>query len=475
MAQSTTESPALRYNRLTAGHSGTGVHRRASDYGARGRLAPFKTCKSSLQSELIRSNRDIGVAMKRIIIVILLILLSEISYSAPRNVIGGDFVKKPGMFKQMDKHALNTPAWAEKDIETLVKYLIKPAKSELDKARVIWRWITDNITYSTGNSYMSAKGTFENRNGICSGYANLYTKMGRLAGLTVENIQGSSKGYILRPGAFTSGQLHAWNGVRIDGRWYLLDATWGAGNKNHSKYMEYYSEYYFLTKPTQLIFSHLPDSSRWQILKKPVGILQFNQWPKVLPFFFLNEMKPLSHYIAVYYVKSKDSVKLEVPTNVEIIAHLLQKGKHSRYKPLVKRTGKTVTIDLKFKHTGVYTLHVIGRKKGSKNYYNAIQYSFISGRDREEVIIHDTGKNQLVEVHYPKYKKIRAKKEILFNYNYIYGETIQVKNAGKTHIIKGNQAGRFEKRIWIKPGKVEVYMKNRDEDFFRLLAVYEAD
>ncbi|MES0488552.1 MAG: hypothetical protein ABUK01_01070 [Leptospirales bacterium] len=99
----------------------------------------------------------------------------------------------------------------------------------------------------------------------------------------------------------------------------------------------------------------------------------------------------------------------------------------------------------------------------------------ISGGDREKVIIHDTDKNQLVEVHFPKLKKLPANKEILFHYNYLYGETIQVKNAGKTHIIEGNQAGRFEKRIWIKPDKVEVYMKNRGEDFFRLMAVYEAD
>ena len=57
----------------------------------------------------------------------------------------------------------------------------------------------------------------------------------RSAGLEVETISGVSKGAGYEPGMFTKNPYnnddcaHAWNKVKIDGTWFLMDATWSAG------------------------------------------------------------------------------------------------------------------------------------------------------------------------------------------------------------------------------------------------------
>ena len=58
----------------------------------------------------------------------------------------------------------------------------------------------------------------------------------RLAGLECEKISGQAKGGGYYPGCFDPDRLsrgpgaHAWNAVKLGGKWYLSDATWAAGS-----------------------------------------------------------------------------------------------------------------------------------------------------------------------------------------------------------------------------------------------------
>lgn len=43
-------------------------------------------------------------------------------------------------------------------------------------------------------------------------------------------LSGYSKGYGYKIGqTFQGNSDHAWNAVYLDGRWHLLDSTWGSG------------------------------------------------------------------------------------------------------------------------------------------------------------------------------------------------------------------------------------------------------
>src|SRR5262249_37909649 len=144
--------------------------------------------------------------------------------------------------KDIDDHALQAPPEAEKLLSALAKYLAKPCKSEQEKARAIYRWITDRIAYDA-EGFLSGKHpssrpdvVLKDRKAVCEGYASLYVDLATRMGLTVEKVSGYAKTAARTPGATFAKERHAWNAVQIQGRWGLIDATWGAGFLNGAKF-----------------------------------------------------------------------------------------------------------------------------------------------------------------------------------------------------------------------------------------------
>jgi hypothetical protein len=185
------------------------------------------------------------------------------------------------------RHALQAPAEAEKTVDSLAEYLVQPAKTEHDKARVIFRWIADRIAYNAEGFFAGKPGdnspeaVLKNRVAVCQGYADLFGELAKRAGLEVVVISGVSKG---RDGPRTEKNepvSHAWNAVKIEGRWQLLDSTWGAGGLNGKEFKKRYNEYYFLTPSEQLVLTHFPTDSKWQLLDTLVSRQEFEKWRRI--------------------------------------------------------------------------------------------------------------------------------------------------------------------------------------------------
>ncbi|MFZ2471992.1 MAG: transglutaminase domain-containing protein [Methanothrix sp.] len=182
-------------------------------------------------------------------------------------------------YEEIDRHSLNAPSSVQASVESLAAYLIKPAKNDREKARAIFRWITENIDYDleayfTGNiGSTNNTDVLKSRRSVCTGYSDLFSSLAQEAGLEVVKIRGYGKGYSYRPGnSFTGPTNHAWNAVRINGSWYLMDSTWGAGYVGEDgKYVRRFDEHYFMTQPSQFIFNHFPEDARWQLLDETIS------------------------------------------------------------------------------------------------------------------------------------------------------------------------------------------------------------
>lgn len=110
-------------------------------------------------------------------------------------------------------------------------------------------------------------------------------------------ITGWAKGVDYRPGvAITSQPLnHSWNAVYVDGDWQLVDSHWGTrflqSESNVSENLVYeFDDFYFLTDPEQLAYTHRPQESIWQLLAQPQTADQFEDYPLVKSYFFTNKM-----------------------------------------------------------------------------------------------------------------------------------------------------------------------------------------
>lgn len=199
-------------------------------------------------------------------------------------------------FRTIDGHVDRTPVGVTRDIETLTRYLIAPADGDALKARAIYRWIAKNIRYHL-SGYLREEQKDNNpatvlrtRRGVCAGFARLFEAMGKTAGLEVVVIPGLARVPLnfKQDSAETEG--HAWNAVKIEGRWRLLDATYGSGgswNSHTRPLAEHYIDAGFFIDPGHLIYSHFPRDPAWQLLDKPLDEKAFH----ALPFLYLGAWK----------------------------------------------------------------------------------------------------------------------------------------------------------------------------------------
>ena len=163
---------------------------------------------------------------------------------------------------------------------------------DLARLYAIYRWITTYIEYDV-DAYFSgdlrnavgAANTFHRGKAVCDGYSSLLQEMGAVAGLQIEKVDGYAKGYGYAVGVMTGGANHAWNAVKLDGRWYLLDSTWDAGSIDDSGHFSKKSGKwnYFLVDPQFFITSHFPENPTWQLLQHPVTHNTFLEMASVPP------------------------------------------------------------------------------------------------------------------------------------------------------------------------------------------------
>lgn len=300
-------------------------------------------------------------------------------------------VPKPGprdimdeaKFEAIDHHALSTPESAVDSVESLAAYLTEPAKNDLERVRAIYRWVTENISYDvqgyrTGNyGDLSPEGVLTSGSAVCSGYAVLFAQLANEAGIEVVEISGWAKGISYEVGEPISGQTnHAWNAVQIDGGWYFIESTWGAGYVDGSRFIRRFEEHYFLTPPEQFVYEHLPDNPDWQLLETPISKAEIAGLPHLTPVFFKNGLEIGSHAQSVVQTDYQIAITLAAPAAVLLSARLKQNNeKLPRSLVFVQREGKQYQVDAVFPAAGDYILVIFAKSEADQEQYKcALDY-----------------------------------------------------------------------------------------------------
>jgi hypothetical protein len=188
----------------------------------------------------------------------------------------------------IDKHALAVTDADEASLDKLAGYLGRPCKSDRDKARSIYRWITDRIAYNAEGFFSGAYGdgspaaVLKTRLAVCEGYTELFIALSKRMALKVARVEGHAKMVTYVPGQpLGDREKHTWVAVWIMGQWQLVDPTWGAGYLEKQKFVKRFFDYYFLPPPDHLLFTHLPFQAKWQLVKMPLSAEQFQRRPRV--------------------------------------------------------------------------------------------------------------------------------------------------------------------------------------------------
>ena len=87
-------------------------------------------------------------------------------------------------------------------------------KTDFEKALWLHDWVIDNCNYDNSLVYCGAEGALARGTGTCESYHRSYVMLLNRAGIETKRVEGNG---------------HVWTGVKLDGKWYHVDATWDDG------------------------------------------------------------------------------------------------------------------------------------------------------------------------------------------------------------------------------------------------------
>lgn len=187
--------------------------------------------------------------------------------------------KKGNEYSNIDKLALKLPDSLSKSTTDIARYISSSFKTNDEKSRAIFIWITSNIQYDVDNMFainfnekQEEKTTkaLLTRKGICENYASLFAEICKKCKIKSHVVTGYTKQV-----GFVDYVPHAWNIAYVDTAWFLFDPTWASGYVNGDKFYKKLNNDYYKAKPLEFIKSHMPFDYMWQLLNYPITSQEF--------------------------------------------------------------------------------------------------------------------------------------------------------------------------------------------------------
>ena len=285
-----------------------------------------------------------------------------------QNVLAQDFYQVDTKVRQYPPQ-FNSP-------EQLANQISEDFTKDANRVRALFTWLTQNIRYdmqsyyegqsSISFSYRSKKDldqklraindhtvrkTLRSKKAVCEGYAQTFKKVSELMGIPCKLIGGYSKGDVIDIGNIPKQENHAWNAVKVNNKWYLVDATWGAGFTNGNKWIQRFNDYYFFTDPDKFALTHLPSESEWLFSNKIMTKELFYETPIYEKAYFTNKLNLLSPLHGEILVKTNDKIEFimgNIPNNIT----LYYAFKGNRYSKRVEHKCMNGKCSFKIPFTG---------------------------------------------------------------------------------------------------------------------------
>ena len=169
--------------------------------------------------------------------------------------------------------------------DSLISFVNATFPSNMEKVRAFYTWIAVSISYDKalldvyklktpadlqGFSSLSTQHpdtVLKYRKAVCEGFCLLMNQCCERCAIPSKMVIGVTR----LEGVVTDDILHAWNVVKPDSIWSLLDLTWSNGYvdpENH--YVKKFSDNFFFTPPSGFIQNHWPLDAMWQLSYYPL-------------------------------------------------------------------------------------------------------------------------------------------------------------------------------------------------------------
>jgi hypothetical protein len=181
------------------------------------------------------------------------------------------------------------PLKLKKDPVVLALYLGSLGKNDAERVRSIAVYLMNNFKYDHRiikgiKGDYNARTLLKKKSIVCRHYAYLFKFLCNEIGLECEVVTGYvPNGYIPNSAWIKRSfrwATHAWNAVKVNGKWELVDLTWAdaahtdtenPAMKRRKATVKIVDERYYMPDPKDLLRDHLPVNPMWQLVENPIS------------------------------------------------------------------------------------------------------------------------------------------------------------------------------------------------------------
>ncbi len=217
------------------------------------------------------------------------------------------------------------PPGVEASIDSVADYIVQQEPDPTLRLKAAHDYVLKRLSYdqnvlTTGKRPpQDAQTVFRTGKAVCEGYSNLFQALGKSMGAKVVYVSGNVRREFapidIIPARLRLQDLgydwtdHAWNAVKVQGHWQLVDTTWD------DNAMDQYQTDYLMLPPQAMIKSHFPDLSSWQLLSENTSQRTFERSPILSPPFFAEQLKLLTPIEYQTKTQKTASIKIQQPSS----------------------------------------------------------------------------------------------------------------------------------------------------------------
>jgi transglutaminase-like putative cysteine protease len=283
---------------------------------------------------------------------------------------------------------------AEVYLQKVAEYIAEKSTGEFDKVKKIHDWVALNIRYNTAAYFsgnipqQSVERVVSSGLAVCAGYSEVFSRLCDYLEVECEIVTGYARGLstslFQKESPYSSN--HAWNKVKIEGQWYLIDTTWDSGYVNGRSFVRKYKTDYLFPKPDFFIYDHFPLDPEDQLISPPVSAEYFIQLPRVRPDFFDHITGLSPNLQCVTEIRGRFfRMDVSVPPAHYLMFNLFNKNKTSQRNSFYGRmdNGK-YTLTFHFSASGTYRMWMYSSLSRTGTYTGIGEFGFLVEIPKEE-------------------------------------------------------------------------------------------
>ncbi|MFY0603649.1 MAG: transglutaminase [Flavobacteriaceae bacterium] len=268
-------------------------------------------------------------------------------------------------------------------VEELANRIESDFSTDIDKVRAAFKWITNNIRYNLAEAmqpnktviqfkYSSEKERLEkiqeikdnivkeaffSKLGVCEEYAQSLKKVCDLLDIEAIVLTGYVRNSAYEINRVPNTTNHAWNAVKVNNRWMLIDATWSSGSVLNGRWQKNFNDYFFDVDFKKIGYTHYTDDRKWNILLNQPSLSDFYSQPIYGKYFLKSNLGVIAPKGGVLYPNEDNTISLKIK-NVSPSSNIYYGFKGDEYskKPTItfKDNIATITISNPNRNTEVY-------------------------------------------------------------------------------------------------------------------------